>query len=151
MLMPSTPFAPPQVVSRRFALFRVVEFGVSAGQLDFCSGFDSRQLHKLGTGQGDKPWPVFLSINIPSTSSPGLPYSVASVRFSTTEGPMSRCSTGLMESRLLRLRLSRRRVWSIASDPREHLVQSKQRHSPSAWRGYLGETMRSVPNAGRLT
>jgi AMP-binding enzyme C-terminal domain len=45
MLMPSTPFASPQVVSRRFTLFRVPGIGVSAGQLDFCSGFDSRQLH----------------------------------------------------------------------------------------------------------
>ena len=40
--------ASPQIVSRRFALFRVVKFGVSAAQLDFCSGFHSRQLHQKG-------------------------------------------------------------------------------------------------------
>jgi len=45
MLTPSTPAAYPQVVSRRFAHFRVVKFGVSAGQLDFWDWFDSRQLH----------------------------------------------------------------------------------------------------------
>jgi hypothetical protein len=44
MLMPSTPFAYPQVVSRTFASFRVVNLGVSAGQLDFCGGFDPRHL-----------------------------------------------------------------------------------------------------------
>jgi hypothetical protein len=43
--MPSTPIAYPQVVSRRFAYFRVVGFDISAGQQDFCDGFDSRQLH----------------------------------------------------------------------------------------------------------
>jgi len=50
LLTPSTPFAYPQVVSRRFAYFRVVRFDVSAGQRHFCSGFDSRQLHH------ERPW-----------------------------------------------------------------------------------------------
>ncbi len=45
VLMPSTPSAYPRVVFARFALFRVVEFGISAGHVDFGSGFDSRQLH----------------------------------------------------------------------------------------------------------
>ena len=44
--MPSTPFAYSQVVSRTFASFRVVKSRVSAGQRDFSSGFDSRQLHE---------------------------------------------------------------------------------------------------------
>jgi hypothetical protein len=48
VLTPSTTLAYPQVVSRTFALFRVPKFGVSAGQLGFCSGFDSRQLHQKG-------------------------------------------------------------------------------------------------------
>jgi hypothetical protein len=43
VLTPSTRFAYPHVVSRTFALFRVVNFSVSAGQRDFCSGFDFRQ------------------------------------------------------------------------------------------------------------
>ena len=51
VLMPSTPFAYPQVISRRFAYFRVVRFGVSAGQVDFCAEFDSRQLHRKDAGQ----------------------------------------------------------------------------------------------------
>ena len=46
LLTPSTPFAYSQVVSRCFALFRVVRFSVSAGHGDFCSLFDSRQLHR---------------------------------------------------------------------------------------------------------
>ena len=46
MLMPSTPIAYPQVVSRRFAYFRVVNSDVSAGQAVFCRRFDSRQLHQ---------------------------------------------------------------------------------------------------------
>ena len=46
VLMPSTPFASPQVISRCFTLFRVVKFSVSAAQSDFCGGFDSRQLHQ---------------------------------------------------------------------------------------------------------
>jgi hypothetical protein len=45
VLTPSTPFAYPQVASRTFASFRVVHSGISAGQRDFCNGFDSRQLH----------------------------------------------------------------------------------------------------------
>jgi len=46
VLMPSTPFAFSHVISRRFAYFRVVSFGIYAGEPDFCDGFDSRQLHK---------------------------------------------------------------------------------------------------------
>jgi hypothetical protein len=46
MLMPSTPFASPQVVSRLFAWFRVVDFGVSAGHAVLCAWFDSRQPHQ---------------------------------------------------------------------------------------------------------
>jgi len=46
LLTLSTPFAYPQVVSRTFALFRVVNLSVSAGHSDFCTGFDSRQLHQ---------------------------------------------------------------------------------------------------------
>src|SRR5262249_36251933 len=45
VLMPSTPFAYSDVISRRFAYFRVVGFDISAGQCNFCEGFDSRQLH----------------------------------------------------------------------------------------------------------
>jgi hypothetical protein len=44
--MPSTPFAYPQVVSRTFASFRVLEFDFSAAQRDFRAWFDSRQLHE---------------------------------------------------------------------------------------------------------
>ena len=40
--MPSTPLASPQVVSRRFASFRVVKSSVSTGHAGFWSGFDSR-------------------------------------------------------------------------------------------------------------
>src|SRR5271156_3511866 len=43
--MPSTPLAYAQVVSRTFASFRVARSSVSAGQRDFCAGFDSQQLH----------------------------------------------------------------------------------------------------------
>lgn len=53
-----TPFPFPQVVSRTDASFRVLKFSVSAGQLDFCDGFDSRQLHNLmqvRTGNPDLP------------------------------------------------------------------------------------------------
>jgi hypothetical protein len=46
LLTPSTPFAYPQVVSRCFASFRVAKSSVSAAHSDFCSGFDSRQLHQ---------------------------------------------------------------------------------------------------------
>jgi hypothetical protein len=35
----------PQVIWRTFTSFRVVKFGVSAAQRNFCSEFDSRQLH----------------------------------------------------------------------------------------------------------
>jgi hypothetical protein len=52
--MPSTPFPSPQVVSRTFASFRVVNIRVSAGQRDFCTGFDSRQLHQEIAGQSPK-------------------------------------------------------------------------------------------------
>jgi hypothetical protein len=48
VLTPSTPLAYPQVVSRSFALFRVVKFSVLARKATFCSGFDSRQLHQKG-------------------------------------------------------------------------------------------------------
>jgi hypothetical protein len=44
LLTPSTPFAYPHVVSRRFACFHVVRFSVSAVQRHLYSGFDSRQL-----------------------------------------------------------------------------------------------------------
>src|SRR5260370_10517526 len=50
--MPSTLFAYPQVVSRTFASFRVLNVGVSAGQRDFGGGFDSRQLHQKGRNSG---------------------------------------------------------------------------------------------------
>ena len=42
----STSFAYRQVTSRTFALFRVAKSSVCAVQRDFCSGFDSRQLHQ---------------------------------------------------------------------------------------------------------
>src|SRR5277367_189802 len=45
VLMPSTPSAYPQVVSRRFASSRVPKICISAAQGDFWKGFDSRQLH----------------------------------------------------------------------------------------------------------
>jgi hypothetical protein len=45
VLMPSTPFASPQVISRRFTLFGAPGIGVSAGHTRFCAEFDSRQLH----------------------------------------------------------------------------------------------------------
>jgi hypothetical protein len=46
VLTPSTSFAYPQVVSRTFASFRVSKCDVYAAHQHFCSGFDSRQLHK---------------------------------------------------------------------------------------------------------
>src|SRR6476620_465756 len=46
LLMASTPLASPQVLSRRFAYFRVIRISVSAVQADFCAEFDSRQLHR---------------------------------------------------------------------------------------------------------
>jgi hypothetical protein len=46
LLMPSTLSAYPQVISRRFAYFRVVKFRVSTVHDHFWSGFDSRQLHQ---------------------------------------------------------------------------------------------------------
>jgi hypothetical protein len=45
VLMPSTPLAYPQVISRRFALFRVVKFSISAVHAVLSAWFDSRQLH----------------------------------------------------------------------------------------------------------
>ena len=45
VLMPSTPSG---VSAGRFALFRVVDSGLSAIHRLFCSGFDSRQLHQKG-------------------------------------------------------------------------------------------------------
>jgi hypothetical protein len=35
-----------RVSAGRFALFRVLKFRVSAAHAVFCSGFDSRQLHR---------------------------------------------------------------------------------------------------------
>ena len=67
MLTPSTPLAYPQVVSRSFALFRVVNFSVLAGRATFCSGFDSRQLHWKDAGQGHKHWPVSYAAVTPMT------------------------------------------------------------------------------------
>jgi hypothetical protein len=45
VLMPSTPFAYPQVISRTFASLRVLQLYVSAGHSHFWGGFDSRQLY----------------------------------------------------------------------------------------------------------
>jgi len=45
VLTPSTSFLYPQVISRTFASFRVLKSSISAGQLHFSTGFDSRQLH----------------------------------------------------------------------------------------------------------
>ena len=45
VLMPSTPFAYPQVISRTFASLRVLQLYVSAGHSHFWGGFDSRQPH----------------------------------------------------------------------------------------------------------
>jgi hypothetical protein len=56
----STPSAYPQVLSRRFACFHVVRFGISAGQRDFCRVFDSRQLHGESPGQDVKVLARFL-------------------------------------------------------------------------------------------
>jgi hypothetical protein len=42
----------------------MLKFRVSAAHAVFCSGFDSRQLHREDAGQGRKPWPV----SFPSTS-----------------------------------------------------------------------------------
>jgi hypothetical protein len=61
MLMASTPFAYPQVVSRTFASFRVDKFSVSAGHKDFSSGFDSRQLHQRAADQPNQRWQERLS------------------------------------------------------------------------------------------
>jgi hypothetical protein len=62
--MPSTPSAYPQVVSRCFALFRVVKSIISAVHAVLCAWFDSRQLHNEDAGQGQKPWPAFFFISI---------------------------------------------------------------------------------------
>jgi hypothetical protein len=45
LLTPSILFAYPQVISRCFASFRVAKFSIFAGQRDFRSLFDSRQIH----------------------------------------------------------------------------------------------------------
>jgi hypothetical protein len=45
LLMRSTHSAYPQVISRRFASFRVRKSGVFAVKDDFWGGFDSRQPH----------------------------------------------------------------------------------------------------------
>ena len=73
VLMPSTPFAYSDVISRRFAYFRVIGFDISAGQCNFCDGFDSRQLHEESAGQDHKSWPVFIRINISSVMKIGDP------------------------------------------------------------------------------
>ena len=44
-------------ISRAFASFRVASFSVSAAQRDLWRGFDSRQLHHKGPGQGSNPEP----------------------------------------------------------------------------------------------
>jgi hypothetical protein len=44
----SRTFAYPQVISRTFASFRVLKSSISAGQLHFSTGFDSRQHHRKG-------------------------------------------------------------------------------------------------------
>src|SRR6476620_5252707 len=59
--MPSTPDAYPQVISRTFALFRVLKFDVSAGQQDFWAGIDSRQLHRKQQFRGCKSRPELFS------------------------------------------------------------------------------------------
>ncbi len=56
VLMPSTPFVYPQVASRLFASFRVVEFSVCTGHRHFCSGFDSRQLHQQAAAMRPFLW-----------------------------------------------------------------------------------------------
>ena len=53
--MPSTRFACPQVISRRFPCFRVVKLSASTGQRDFCSGFEVFEAEVGPTKQhGDK-------------------------------------------------------------------------------------------------
>lgn len=64
MLMPSTPFAYPHVVSRTFASFRVLNFYVSAGQGNFCTGFDSRQLHWYMQVRATSSGLFFFPINV---------------------------------------------------------------------------------------
>lgn len=59
LLMPSTPSAHPQVISRTFAPFRVPRSAISAGQTDFHGGFDSRQLHNTTAAQEHKSWAVW--------------------------------------------------------------------------------------------
>jgi hypothetical protein len=54
LLMPSTPSASPQVVSRRLVSFRVINSTVIPAQVDFWAWFDSRQLHRESAGQGHK-------------------------------------------------------------------------------------------------
>jgi hypothetical protein len=68
LLMPSTPFAYPQVISRRFAYCRVVKMRISADQRHFRDGFDSRQLHRKSAGQSDnlEPGFIFISVQQPS-------------------------------------------------------------------------------------
>jgi hypothetical protein len=60
VLMPSTPSAYPQVVSRCLASFRVVKSGISAVHAVLCAWFDSRQLHREDAGQSHKLWPVLI-------------------------------------------------------------------------------------------
>jgi hypothetical protein len=68
MLMPSTPFAYPQVISRNFPSFCVINSAVIPAQVDFCAWFDSRELHQRELVKGQKPWPAFFFVKISSTS-----------------------------------------------------------------------------------
>jgi hypothetical protein len=72
VLMPSTPLAYLQVVSRCLASFRVVDSTVSAGRADFWAWFDSRQLHTEDAGQGPKALVSFLLVKIPVKSCNGI-------------------------------------------------------------------------------
>ena len=60
--MPSTLLASPHVAPRRFAYFRVMIFGIFAGQGNFCGGFDSRQLHQKWLARAISPGQVSFPI-----------------------------------------------------------------------------------------
>jgi hypothetical protein len=66
VLMPSTPLAYLQVISRRFACFRVPNLSIYAAQVDLCDEFDSRQLHRVSAGQGNDALTSFLFVNVSS-------------------------------------------------------------------------------------
>jgi hypothetical protein len=70
VLMPSTPSMYPRADGGHFASFRVANPSVSAGQVNLCAWFDSRQLHTEDAGQGQKPWPAFFCVKIGRSSSP---------------------------------------------------------------------------------